>query len=178
MAGQLPHKHKVVIAGNHDRLFDKNFWQVPADPKRVLTNATYLQDQHTTIYGIKIYGAPWTPEYRDLAFNVPRGLPCLQKWSLIPENTDIVMTHGPPWGQGDFTKGKKHVGCEALLAVIQNKVIPKYHVFGHIHEGYGVTGNGKTVFVNAAMCNIHYKPVNPPIVFDLPLPHGFSKNVC
>nr|XP_045585380.1 uncharacterized protein LOC123747314 isoform X1 [Procambarus clarkii] len=174
--GHLPHKHKVVIAGNHDRLFDKNFKQFTADSRKVFTNAIYLQDQHTSIYGIKIYGAPWTPEYHNLAFNLPRGQPCLEKWSLIPKDTDILMTHGPPWGQRDFTKGKQHVGCEDLLAVVQNKVMPKYHVFGHIHEGYGMTKTGRTVFVNAAMCNIHYKPINPPIVFDLPLPRGYTKN--
>ncbi|XP_042214330.1 metallophosphoesterase MPPED2-like [Homarus americanus] len=57
--GRLPHKYKVVIAGNHEELFDKNFYPVPADPKKVLSNAIYLQDQYTSVYGIKIYGAPW-----------------------------------------------------------------------------------------------------------------------
>lgn len=75
------------------------------------------------------------PEYRGCGFNLPRGKPLLEKWLAIPEDTDILVTHTPPLGHGDFTKGRQHVGCQDLLNVLQERVKPKYHVFGHIHEG-------------------------------------------
>lgn len=176
--GTLPHRHKVVIAGNHEVLLDKdmcNAANIPADPERVLSHAIYLHDSAVTLHGIKIYGAPWTPEYHYMAFNLPRGEIIREKWSYIPADTDILMTHGPPLGYGDLTWRKHRAGCLDLLSAIQTTVKPSYHVFGHIHEGYGATTDGHTVFVNAATCDVHYEPNNPAIVFDVPLPEGFTK---
>ena len=179
----LPHQHKVVIAGNHDLTFDtQNYDELYKDfrhPKkfdsiqlkasiRSLPNVTYLEDSGTTINGIKIWGSPWQPEFCDWAFNLPRGEKCLEKWDLIPEGTDIVMTHGPPVGHGDLCFHGVRAGCVDLLGTLQNRVKPKYHIFGHIHEGYGTTTDGTTVFVNCSVCTYNYKPLNSPVVFDLP----------
>ena len=72
----------------------------------------------------------------DWAFNLPRGEKCLEKWDLIPEGVDVVMTHGPPIGHGDLCRiDKGRAGCVDLLLTLQNRVKPKFHVFGHIHEG-------------------------------------------
>ncbi|ROT85583.1 Metallophosphoesterase domain-containing protein 1 [Penaeus vannamei] len=194
--GTLPHKHKVVIAGNHDVLLDAEECgrarALPADPTRFLTNAIYLCDDSVTLFGIKIYGTPWIPEYHSpmktasdkwkeekyphlRAFEIPRGAPLRQKWQAIPEDTDILLTHTPPLGQGDLTARKKRAGCEDLLEAVQRRVKPKYHVFGHIHEGYGVSKDAHTVYMNASVCNSRYQAVNIPLVFDLPLPDGVSK---
>lgn len=79
----------------------------------------------------------------------------------------MLVTHGPPAGHGDLCQESSyHAGCEQLLHRVQ-KLRPRYHVFGHIHEGYGVTSDGITTYVNASTCNLEYKPVNPPIVFDV-----------
>lgn len=69
-----------------------------------------------------------------MAFSYERGEEALQKWNLIPEDTDIIMTHGPPLGYGDKTTRKQHVGCVELLNTIQKRVKPRYCVYGHIHE--------------------------------------------
>ncbi|XP_045585223.1 metallophosphoesterase MPPED2 [Procambarus clarkii] len=175
--GTLPHPHKVVISGNHEVLLDQVacYTHKAADPLTVLRNATYLQDSSVTIYGIKIYGAPWTPEYHVMAFNLPRGKSLQHKWQIIPTDTDILMTHEPPLGHGDLTWREQRVGCVDLLAAVQTRIKPAYHVFGHIHEGYGMTTDGTTVFVNASTCDVTYEPVNPPVVFDMPLPEGYTK---
>jgi hypothetical protein len=44
-----------------------------------------------------------------------------------------------------------------------------------VFSGYGVTSDGQVVYINASTCDINYLPNNPPIVFDVPLPTGFSK---
>ena len=64
---------------------------------------------------------------------------------------------------------KTHTGCEELIKVIEKRVKPLYHIFGHIHEGYGVEKKGKTTYINASTCTEKYHPVNKPIVFELPV---------
>jgi len=66
---------------------------------------------------------------------VPRGEACLLKWEMIPSDTDILVTHTPPIGYGDLCCTGVRAGCVELLSTVQNRVKPKYHVFGHIHEG-------------------------------------------
>ncbi|KAG8005737.1 Metallophosphoesterase domain-containing protein 1 [Nibea albiflora] len=67
-------------------------------------------------------------------------------------------------------KKMQRVGCMELLNTVQRRVQPKLHVFGHIHEGYGMMTDGTTTFVNASACTVNFLPMNPPIVFDLPNP--------
>ncbi|KAH9514295.1 hypothetical protein Btru_028650 [Bulinus truncatus] len=198
--GRLPHKAKIVIAGNHDISMDidmmtkrRSHVQLKfglkktdvedkldelkvSSSRELLKNCIYLKDSSIDVCGIKIYGSPWQPEFHDWAFNLPRGEECLEKWDLIPEDTDILLTHGPPIGHGDLCSSSLRAGCVELLTTIQNRVKPKYHLFGHIHEGYGVTTNGETVFINGSNCSLHYKLINKPIVFDYPIPEGHSKS--
>lgn len=191
--GNLPHRNKIVIAGNHELSFDPTFTHpfslqtsgnrqkhtgtsildnIPTlgmskdtlaeaiqttNIKDYLTNCIYLEDSEIIIHGIKIYGTPWwifciieifyisyffkiflyfrQPEFCKWAFNVPRGEACLSKWEMIPSDTDILVTHTPPVGHGDLCCSGVRAGCVELLSTVQNRVKPKYHVFGHIHEG-------------------------------------------
>ena len=75
------------------------------------------------------------PEFCDWAFNLERGQKCLEKWNLIPNDVDILITHTPPVGHGDLCCTGVRAGCVELLNSIQKRIKPKYHVFGHIHEG-------------------------------------------
>lgn len=75
------------------------------------------------------------PEFHNWAFNLPRGKSCLEKWDLIPNDTDILITHTPPIGHGDFCYSGVRAGCVELLTTVQERVKPRYHIFGHIHEG-------------------------------------------
>ena len=103
--------------------------------KKELTNCKYLQDSTTEIYGIKIYGTPWQPKFCGWAFNLERGQELMDKWDLIPDDTDILITHTPPVGYGDLCSSGTRAGCVDLLLSVQHRIQPKYHVYGHIHEG-------------------------------------------
>lgn len=155
-------KYKIVIAGNHDFMFEND----PQTAQSLLTDVIYLQDSYVEIDGIKIYGSPWQPWFYDWAFNLQRGKELADKWALIPEDTDILLTHGPPWGIGDMTSRGERAGCEDLLERVQ-KIEPKYHCFGHIHEDSGQWEIGKTTFINASICDLAYNPTNPFFTFEL-----------
>lgn len=163
--GSLNHiKHKIVVAGNHDLLFEES----PEVAQSLLTNATYLQDSEVTIDGIRIYGAPWQPRFHDWAFNVNRGADIRRKWDLIPNNLDILVTHGPPMGYLDEVNKNNgdHLGCDELLSAI-HRAKPRYHLFGHIHGGYGTDKIGDTNLINCATCDEKYDPVNLPVEFKI-----------
>lgn len=165
--GTLPHAHKVVIAGNHDFLFAQNNGLARA----LLFNATYLQDASVEVAGVKFWGSPWQPWFYNWAFNLPRGTALAQKWALIPPDTDVLLTHGPPFGVLDLTDRGEPVGCEELRQVVV-RLSPRLHVFGHIHEAYGEVGFGRTWCVNASNCTLQYRPEHAPIVVDLPCKGG------
>ncbi|HSS43975.1 MAG TPA: metallophosphoesterase [Thermoanaerobaculia bacterium] len=92
--GRLPHTNRVVIAGNHDFLFERE----NALARSLLTNASYLEDSGIEVQGLKIWGSPWQPWFYDWAFNLPRGPALAEKWRRIPEKIDVLVTHGPPSG--------------------------------------------------------------------------------
>ena len=163
--GTLPHRHKLVIAGNHDWAFQ----HAPALARDSLSNAIYLEDSGVEIEGIRFWGSPWTPTFMDWAFMLDRGQPLHKKWQQIPESTDVLITHGPPRGIGDLVAMGfrcQNVGCVNLLDRIQQLSLTA-HVFGHIHEGYGEYSHGNTRLINASICTGRYEPTNPPIVLDL-----------
>lgn len=159
--GALPHPTKVWVAGNHDFGLQLD----PLAPGRI-RHATYLCDAGTTAGGLRIWGSPWQPVFFEWAFNLPRGGPLREKWAQIPSDTDILVTHGPPRGILDRTRHGEHVGCDDLLAAVE-RLRPRLHVFGHIHESAGRLERDGTVFVNASICDLQYRPTNPPVVVDL-----------
>ena len=160
---KLPHEYKILVAGNHDWFFterDNPYW---LDIQKQLI---YIEDSGCTIDGIKFWGSPWQPEFCNWAFNLPRGEALKAKWDLIPEDTDVLITHGPPFGILDKTNREENVGCEELRKRV-DAISPKFHVFGHVHNAYGTLGVGKTVFINASICTESYEPINLPIVFEV-----------
>jgi Icc-related predicted phosphoesterase len=159
---KLPHKYKVIIAGNHDFIFEDD----PVTAQSLITNAVYLNDNGIEIDGLKIWGSPISPWFHDWAFNRRRGEDIRKHWDLIPANTDILITHGPPHGMLDLTVKGTRVGCEELLLAVE-RIKPKIHLFGHIHEDYGIKEVAGTTFINASIMNLAYFPVNEPIIIDL-----------
>jgi Icc-related predicted phosphoesterase len=160
----LPHKHKIFVAGNHDWLYETNNRFA-----RLLTakfNIKYLQDSSVEIENLKIYGSPWQPRFFDWAFNLNRGEEMAEKWQMIPKETDILITHAPPFGILDKTPNGDLAGCEELRKKIE-KLRLKAHIFGHIHCGYGIIGKSGVKFINASICDESYLPTNSPIVFDI-----------
>lgn len=159
-----PHAHKIVIAGNHDWAFQRNREAAVA----ALGDVHYLQDDEVTIDGVKIYGSPWQPEFFNWAFNLPRGPELAKVWAKIPEDTQILVTHGPPYEVLDKTTDNRFVGCRELRKRVAALTELKAHVFGHIHEAYGCETVGKTTFYNASICDRGQREaINPPWVFEI-----------
>jgi len=166
---KLPYKHKIFIAGNHDY----GFQNYPSQVKEILDqypNITYLEDSFIIIDDIKIYGTPWQPWFYNWAFNLPRnGDELKSKWDKISNDTDILITHGPPYGYLDKVIGRtENLGCELLTSRI-NIIKPKVHVFGHIHSGNGTIKTDNTQFINASSLNEHYIYEYKPIIIDFHL---------
>ena len=153
-------KHKIFIAGNHDFGFEHGF-EIDQEFKDM--GVIYLQDSEVTIDGVKFYGSPWQPEFYDWAFNLPRGEKLAQKWSKIPGNTDILITHGPVYGLLDYAPHGGHVGCEELYRRVFD-VKPKIHVCGHIHGAYGQKSIEGVEFLNASVLDERYEHAHKPIV--------------
>ncbi|CAE7469153.1 Mpped1 [Symbiodinium natans] len=178
----LPYTHKLLIAGNHDLPLDKSYHgskvqkKVRASDVRSAFMAaleegddgvTYLEDEEIEIGGIRVYGTPWQPEFMDWAFNLPRH-EIGKKWKAVPTGIDVLLVHGPPLGRGDaLLPSLKRRGCADLLTEVQDRIRPQFCVFGHIHEGAGVTFDGTTHFVNASSMNEHYQCIHAPLVFDI-----------
>ena len=163
---EQPHKYKILIAGNHDWLYQKK----PELVNSMLSSKFYyLQDQMVQIEGLTFYGSPWQPEFYDWAFNLPRNGPELRYiWNKIPDETNVLITHGPPLGILDKAYDDDgRIGCNILMDRIRDLKQLKLHIFGHIHEQYGILVKDDITFVNASTCNRDYKPVNKPIIVDI-----------
>lgn len=157
--GEQDYEKIVVIAGNHDRCFERS----PEQSRRLIERvAVYLEDESFIYRDLRFYGTPWQPRFFNWAFNLPRGAPLAEKWAQIPEDTDVLVSHTPPHGMLDRTRFGQHVGCESLVDAVA-RVSPALHVFGHIHEGYGVRMQRGVMSINASSCTVRYEPVNPPI---------------
>lgn len=159
-----PHKHKTLIGGNHDRLLEKQ-----PELAAKFEGCHYLLDSGCEIDGLKFWGSPYTPEFCNWAFNVPRGQ-LYRHWDLIPRDTHVLVTHGPPYGILDgpyrVLKGRDfenvYLGCHELKGRVQ-VVNPRAHIFGHIHGTYGRI----PPYYNVSVVNDQYRLVNPCTVIDL-----------
>ena len=129
-------KYKVLIAGNHDFLFEKQR-MIAKDLLAKYPDIIYLETEEVVIEGIKIYGEPRQPWFHSWAFNVERGEAIKRYWDAIPEDVNILVTHGPPKGILDMTMSGENVGCEDLLYRLPYLEQLKLVVFGHIHEHAG-----------------------------------------
>ena len=162
------YKHKIFIAGNHDFAFQKYDWDedVIGELFEFNPNVTYLENTSVIIDGIKFYGSPWTPEFNNWAFNATLE-ELADMWKDIPDDTDVLITHGPPKGILDVTREGLHVGDPELTQALI-RVRPKVHAFGHIHEACGtyMFENGD-VCINASSANRNYQIVNKPITINI-----------
>ena len=190
--GSIPHQHKIVIGGNHDEILE----DPSLDKNEVFTNCTYLEHSSIEVYGWTIYGFPCSlklfsnhtkPAYvPGFVINLLDYLKPYKAFQLdvgtekhgnalsrIPGDTDILISHGPPFATRDLTtRGSMH-GDKDLRYQVENRIMPHFHVFGHIHEAYGVATNGTTTFINAASPKYPWAKgeFNKPIVFDINIKH-------
>lgn len=177
-----PHQYKLFVPGNHDFCVERD----PALCRNLLTRAgaRLLIDQSVTINGVKFYGTPWVPNLSGWAFYASAQR-LRDRFADIPNDTQVLITHGPPSGELDLIPGAVavgdphgleedewtdndglHVGSMALLQRTRQLKALQLHIFGHIHESAGRNERS----VNAAICDRHYKATNPPIVVDVEAP--------
>lgn len=159
----LDYRYKIFIAGNHDFYFERT---APGKIQEIIPeNVIYLCDSGITVEEINIWGSPVTPTFFDWAFNRDRGEAISKHWDLIPEGTDILMTHGPVAGILDKTVRGEHVGCADLLKKVQ-ELKPKYYIGGHIHEAYGEQESQGTTYFNASLLDERYRLKNEARLFE------------
>jgi len=179
------YKKRIVIAGNHDNILRSNERFMIHDVKNA-ERIEYLCDSGTEFEGFKIWGSPWTPVFEGVnphcsAFILPED-ELEAKFAMIPDDTDILITHGPPWSVLDQTIRNENVGSYALHIRVA-KIQPILHVFGHIHEAYGqddnmwcndlcnangkVVNNKETRYINCSLMDEYYIPKNKPIRIEL-----------
>lgn len=159
--GELPHSHVLLVPGNHEFFLE-------ADPRRrsLLTNATVLINEGIEIDGLRIWGSPTTPLYGG-AFGLSSPEDRKRLYARIPDGTDILITHGPPYGILDMAPGSSmHSGCRELLDAVL-RVRPKLHVCGHIHGAGGIFATEHTTFVNAALPGVSAELERGPTVLDM-----------
>ncbi len=166
-----PHETKIFIAGNHDISFEKKEdWlkHILSDLELSGEGVYYLENNELIINDIKFYGSPITPTFGyGWAFNVDRGEKIKEYWNQIPTDTNVLITHGPSIYKLDYTyRDKLFVGCEDLDYRIK-EIKPKLHIFGHIHEGYGIEEVDSTIYLNSSICDLQYQPINKPHVIDI-----------
>ncbi len=184
------YSHIIIVGGNHDNFLtsmdEHRMWRYwnKLDPR-----ITYLCDSGTEFEGLRIWGTPWTKSFEGMnpkckAFTVDTEEELAEKWALIPDDIDILVTHSPPYCGLDKTIDQENVGSKSLRTwVFKNK--PRLHVFGHIHESYGIISSEalrklnlqlftdskdeifQTTIINASHVNERYEPVNKPVRIEL-----------
>ncbi len=172
---------KVTIPGNHDFYAQEH----PAAAKEIAADygVHLLVDEWLFMDppGEKnhvIHGSPWTPWFHDWAYNFAEGekgrTQAIKTWNRIPSDTTILITHGPAYGRLDDTlpenEWDSRVGCPNLALRLRDLKALKLHVFGHIHESYGLhraVEGSRLISVNASTCDRNYAPINKPVVVDL-----------
>lgn len=157
-----PAKRIVWIGGNHDFYLEK----ISKESIQVIVNsAIYLENSSVIIEGLKIWGTPYSVQYENWAYMLNDNA-LREIWKMIPDDTDIVISHSPPHGILDLTDGGCNAGSLSLLNRIK-EIKPKLHVFAHIHEGYGKYTDYVTDFINASQMSSTYDLENKPIILEI-----------
>lgn len=178
-------KDVVVTPGNHDKSFDikfrKNSWFNPGIARKQFEDRAGVHlviHEAIELHGIKIFASPWTPEFHNWGFNYFPDR-AQELWDQIPKDTEVLMTHGPPlWILDEVHDymGIKFTGCPYLAKKIVQTPSIKFHLFGHIHEGYGRVEKDGTTYINSSIMDLRYRPNNKPQYFEVKR-HEY-KGVC
>ena len=190
---EQPARHKVLICGNHEETFDHNHKNYNPTCRAIVTqcayeNFHYLENSSVTIEGLKFYGTPWTPFFYDWAFNGitdanlpfhPRGVSLTEIYNKIPEDVQILISHGPPYDILDMSeRGDERTGSVEMRKLTSEKLVQlRLFLCGHIHEARGeMVADGNVQFVNASTLDRSYSVVRPPILIDLD-ENGFTRSI-
>ena len=159
---ELPHRHQVLVAGNHDGCFQRR----PDEARRMLpAGVHYLEDSGVEIAGLRFWGSPWQPAYNQWSFNLERGAPLREKWARVPAGVQILVTHSPPAGTGDRSPVAGRHGCVDLAQRVR-ELRPRLHIFGHIHQDGGWWVKGGVGYLNATTWECERAPSVVDILAD------------
>jgi len=156
--------YKLCIAGNHDWLYERN----PILARSLVPdNVIYLEDSSVELFGLKFYGTPVQKIFYNWAFN--RSEEKLeQHWKAIPDDTDVLITHTPPYSILDYVpQSNCHEGSPSLYYEVLNRIKPCIHMCGHLHSNHGVKVIENTTFINASNLDEGYKCVYSPILIEI-----------
>ncbi len=174
--GSFPHPVKILVAGNHDTPFTgkdfstgKPLVMTAGQARQCCSNAgvLYLEQQELAVDRLRVFGTPWQPEYKGMAFNADDQRR-IQLFGQVPSGIDILITHCPPAGILDVNDKMQSCGCP-ILADNVARIDPRLHVFGHIHKSAGTLRDARRTYVNAALAAKKIALTNPPAVVDLSL---------
>ncbi len=161
-------RHRVCVPGNHDRAAEAD-----RDGARRLAEARgvhWLDDSGATLDGVRFWGSPITPRFHDWSFMREPGADIERHWAMIPQDTDVLVTHGPPHGLLDEVArpfgATEHAGCPSLLARVA-AVRPRLHVYGHIHEGHGGLVRDGVRYANVSTMDNAYRIAHSPVEIEL-----------
>lgn len=166
--GEQSFAYKLCIAGNHDRFMESE----PASSSQLALDngVVLLNDSGFQVEGLQFWGSPITPKFLDWSFMRDPGESIESHWRMIPESTDVLITHGPPFGILDRIHRDSGeiecTGCPSLLERVQH-ITPRVHIFGHIHEGNGVFREGNISYYNVSSMNEHYRMAHDAVVIEV-----------
>lgn len=152
-----------VLPGNHDIIAETD----PLFTKSLFTHAKMVIDEPFMIGGRLAYATPWQPNFHNWAFNVERELTRVELFSKIPDETEILISHVPPYGILDLGFHGDHAGDKALLGRVKQLKNLKIHAFGHLHNSYGMVEMDGVKFINCSLMDDKYRMVHRPIVVDI-----------
>ena len=164
-----PHPVKLYSGGNHDGIYQRFPKEAREMVARHAPSVRYLEEESIEVGGFKWFFSPYTPTFFDWYFMADRGSAIQAKWDKIPKDTQVLVTHGPPYGILDRVQdARAHQGCRNLADTIKTLPNLVLHCYGHLHlDGGHQEIHGKTTFVNAAIMDERYYPVNPPQIIQL-----------
>lgn len=166
-----PAKHIISVQGNHEKWVEAHFQEAKELALSVCPRVHFVEHELVEIEGVKIFCSAWTPWFHNWAYNAHRSLDSAQrhqqpyiddKWKDIPQDTNIVVTHGPVHGildlvyQVDGVTPRERVGCDLLGQRIQQLPDCKIHICGHIHSSHGYKYFNGRHYYNASVCGETY----------------------
>lgn len=177
-----PHETKIVVPGNHDVILETDD-SIRKEFEKSGVHLLIDEEYTNKSSGLKFYGVPWTPDfYPDLWGFQSRNAP-LDYWDRIPEDTDVLISHGPPFGAADqidpgnttdlssrpkaASVGSAHLGCKRFASVLSDFASPLTIICGHIHGSYGKHFLDHHTIYNVSICTELYIPSNTPTVLEL-----------
>ncbi len=162
-------QYRIIVPGNHDQAFQNNAENVLR--QWFDDDVICLIDDEVQLFGYKFYGCPWMPQFYNWAFMMPES-ELAAVYAKIPDDTEILITHSPPFGildkpAGNGFESHRRCGSQALYDRVKQLPKLKHHIFGHLHYSYGTEKIGDVSFHNVASLNENYRVQNPPQVIEV-----------